>query len=497
MKAEALELGFRHVESGPLVRSSYHARDQVPGAELRRVRRQATIDAEGRIVPGGSARTGRARRLNRSSGADESEAVSQPPPEPPRQAAVAFALTPIRPRPSSADRSRLDDRGARGRAGSGSDPPSLAGCEPIQRGRAADRAVGRPPSSPTRALRSTAPAAPGAPGQSALDDLAIAVDQLGEDAAPWGVGVGAAAGPPLQPALELPALGVATDQAWWAWIVVEPTTSTTSAAGAAAAIERLPASKLCSGVPDLPTDGLVLVVTTPSGTPDSIRVPGLARGWLARRATRRRAADGARFGGFAQRRRRHLPPRWPTAPPGRTAATSSGSTVKARAASPYAWASRRQGCRRIARHRAGLSSGHGDHLAQDGPRGAALPPRRRGDAVDHVGHRPRPGDQAPDQGLLGIPGHDHRLEQAQPELRRLPPALPLDRADPVLAPRRRAVGLRGRRRRLPQEQHHHHRAALQPDEAQPGRRAGPRPHHRGGGAGHGPGVARVPGQARA
>jgi lipoic acid synthetase len=30
MKAEALELGFKHVESGPLVRSSYHARDQVP-----------------------------------------------------------------------------------------------------------------------------------------------------------------------------------------------------------------------------------------------------------------------------------------------------------------------------------------------------------------------------------------------------------------------------------------------------------------------------------
>jgi lipoic acid synthetase len=31
MKSEALALGFRHVESGPLVRSSYHARDQVPG----------------------------------------------------------------------------------------------------------------------------------------------------------------------------------------------------------------------------------------------------------------------------------------------------------------------------------------------------------------------------------------------------------------------------------------------------------------------------------
>ncbi len=51
MKEEALALGFRHVESGPLVRSSYHARDQVPGAELRRLRRQATLDAEGRVVP--------------------------------------------------------------------------------------------------------------------------------------------------------------------------------------------------------------------------------------------------------------------------------------------------------------------------------------------------------------------------------------------------------------------------------------------------------------
>jgi lipoic acid synthetase len=33
MRDEALGLGFRHVESGPLVRSSYHARDQVPPAE--------------------------------------------------------------------------------------------------------------------------------------------------------------------------------------------------------------------------------------------------------------------------------------------------------------------------------------------------------------------------------------------------------------------------------------------------------------------------------
>ncbi len=51
MKAEALGLGFRHVESGPLVRSSYHARDQVPGAAFRRIRREATVDAEGRVVP--------------------------------------------------------------------------------------------------------------------------------------------------------------------------------------------------------------------------------------------------------------------------------------------------------------------------------------------------------------------------------------------------------------------------------------------------------------
>jgi lipoyl synthase len=51
MKSEALALGFRHVESGPLVRSSYHARDQVPGAELRRLRRQATLDTDGRVAP--------------------------------------------------------------------------------------------------------------------------------------------------------------------------------------------------------------------------------------------------------------------------------------------------------------------------------------------------------------------------------------------------------------------------------------------------------------
>jgi lipoic acid synthetase len=41
MRDEALAMGFKHVESGPLVRSSYHARDQVPDAEARREARAA------------------------------------------------------------------------------------------------------------------------------------------------------------------------------------------------------------------------------------------------------------------------------------------------------------------------------------------------------------------------------------------------------------------------------------------------------------------------
>jgi len=53
--AAILKLGFRHVESGPLVRSSYHARDQVPGAELRALRRRAALDADGRVIPGATA----------------------------------------------------------------------------------------------------------------------------------------------------------------------------------------------------------------------------------------------------------------------------------------------------------------------------------------------------------------------------------------------------------------------------------------------------------
>jgi lipoic acid synthetase len=53
MKVEALALGFKHVESGPLVRSSYHARDQVP-AEARRGRdaRAAALAANGLAIGG-------------------------------------------------------------------------------------------------------------------------------------------------------------------------------------------------------------------------------------------------------------------------------------------------------------------------------------------------------------------------------------------------------------------------------------------------------------
>jgi lipoyl synthase len=71
MREEALALGFKHVESGPLVRSSYHARDQVPDAEAKRAERARcqdesesgsgsgpdprptvapTVDADGRVV---------------------------------------------------------------------------------------------------------------------------------------------------------------------------------------------------------------------------------------------------------------------------------------------------------------------------------------------------------------------------------------------------------------------------------------------------------------
>jgi hypothetical protein len=189
--------------------------------------------------------------------------VSQPPPEPPRQRAVAFELAPIGGR-----RRRRVDLGwvivALVAA-----LVLAAVLHPWQTSSPSIAVVPRPSTTPVAsAIPSIAPAPAPTPEQSTVDHLAIAVDQLGADAAPWGVGVGAAVGPPLQPALEIPALGVATDQAWWAWIMVQPSPP----AGSAVAIERLPASKLCSGVPDLPTNAQVLVITTPSGTPDTVQL---------------------------------------------------------------------------------------------------------------------------------------------------------------------------------------------------------------------------------
>jgi len=34
LKEESLKMGFRHVESGPLVRSSYHAHEQADGVSI-------------------------------------------------------------------------------------------------------------------------------------------------------------------------------------------------------------------------------------------------------------------------------------------------------------------------------------------------------------------------------------------------------------------------------------------------------------------------------
>ena len=57
MREEALALGFKHVESGPLVRSSYHARDQVPDAEARRAARALSAQRSGAAAAAGAERS--------------------------------------------------------------------------------------------------------------------------------------------------------------------------------------------------------------------------------------------------------------------------------------------------------------------------------------------------------------------------------------------------------------------------------------------------------
>ena len=92
--------------------------------------------------------------------------------------------------------------------------------------------------------------------------------------------------------------------------------------------------------------------------------------------------------------------------------------------------------------------------------------------------RARAGHRTALQGLLGVRRAGHRLRPARrPGSRRARPDLPLDRADPVVAARRRTLRARRDRRRVPLAADHDARAPLQPDEAEPGRRARPRPHH--------------------
>ena len=105
-------------------------------------------------------------------------------------------------------------------------------------------------------------------------------------------------------------------------------------------------------------------------------------------------------------------------------------------------------------------------------------PRRLGRLRDHVEPRARAGHRAAGEGLLGVRPPRHRLRPARrPEPRRARRHLPLDGAHPVEPARRRALRARGDRRRVPLAGDHDARDPLQPDEAEPRRRARPRPHH--------------------
>ena len=124
---------------------------------------------------------------------------------------------------------------------------------------------------------------------------------------------------------------------------------------------------------------------------------------------------------------------------------------------------------------------------------AACSPRRLGAHVRDVGVRPRAGHRAADARLLGVRPHGLDLRSARRRrARRARPGLPRDRADPVEPARGRALRARHDRRRLPLAADHDLRGALQPDEAQPRRRARPRPHHPGRAARRRPRAARVP-----
>ena len=102
----------------------------------------------------------------------------------------------------------------------------------------------------------------------------------------------------------------------------------------------------------------------------------------------------------------------------------------------------------------------------------------------------------PDQGLLGLRRARHRRPARRRGAARARRDLQVDRADPVEPAGRRALRPRRHRRGVPHPEHHHARAPLQPDEAQPRRRARPRPHHHGLLPRPRPRAARVPEGAR-
>ena len=203
--------------------------------------------------------------------------MSQPPPEAPRQTPVAFELTSLA-------------RGRRRRIDLGWIVIGLvvalvaaAIAHPWQSANPIVAVVPRPSTAPSpgpvvtpaRDLASGAPAPVARAAQTPSDVLASNVYQLGGPAAPWGVGVGAQVGPPRQPTLRIPALGVATADAWWAWIQVHPLVGrAATAAVPSATIKRLSVTKLCAGVPDLPSGAQVLEITTSAGTPDLVEVAG-------------------------------------------------------------------------------------------------------------------------------------------------------------------------------------------------------------------------------
>jgi hypothetical protein len=206
--------------------------------------------------------------------------VNQPAPEPPRQAAVSFEVAPVGHRPRRLDPGWIVVALVAALL-------LVAIAHPWQSTTPASAvAPGAGPSSPT-AIPSLVPG--GQPAASSgsssapiqvvtqdgsdADQLALDIRDLASDRGLWGVGVGAPVGPPLQPTLEIPALGEATDHAWWAWTEVQPVLGTTpTAGGSAAAIDALPVTKLCAGVPDLPTGAQVLLLTTPSETQDPVQL---------------------------------------------------------------------------------------------------------------------------------------------------------------------------------------------------------------------------------